>query len=262
MKTLICVDPAPDDEYEACLQIASFAVAALASADFAGSLQRVTLLASPAAALEILLGAWDSTDRATVEGGERRRSPIVLLPPIMPRGRDERDAGDMEADPENVLRPRDEELAWSGTLADLERLGVIERDAGFEGPGSSVAVRFARGDAEELVRSELARHEPETVLVLGARWGILQALHGRRGVIAYGRDAREMGGGFGSDAIWIDEAVEAGSDERVDDELMGDGAAREATQEGARLGAQIGRVLEALYWLKPDPEAEQAPRLR
>jgi len=261
MNALICVDPPPDDEYDACLQIASFAVAALASAGYAGRLQRVALLASPAAALEILLAAWDATDRATVEGGERRRSPLVLLPPIVPRSVDEREGREVERDPEDVLRPL-EDVPWSGTLGDLERAGVIERDARFEGEGLGAVVRFARGEAEELVRAELARHEPGTILVLGARWSVLRALRGRRGVIAYGRDAREMRGEFGGDALWVEDAAPSDSPDELGDELMADGEAREAAQQGARLGAQISHVLEALYLLNPDRGDERARERR
>src|SRR4030095_16240228 len=123
---------------------------------------RVSIAAAPAAALEVLLAALDVTDRATVEGGGRRGSPLRLLPLF--HGRDD------DIPDEMSLLPTEEDEPWTGTLADLERAGVIERDPEEGEPASpGGGRRFAPGDPVSVVQAEIGRYSPMTIVVLGGR---------------------------------------------------------------------------------------------
>ncbi|MGD9882848.1 MAG: hypothetical protein AB7F22_31940 [Reyranella sp.] len=129
----------------------------------------------------------------------------------------------------------------------------MERDPDVgESASAEGSRRFVPDDPVSVIRSELDRHSPETILVLGGRAGIWEALAGRAGIIAYGTDARSAGSRAAPGLTFIDE-VDASA--LLDEELSGgDGEGREVAIGGATLGMQIGLVLEALYRLGPDPD--------
>jgi hypothetical protein len=223
---LICVDPQPD-EYDACLRIASFAAAALASRENPGMWDRVALLASPAAALEVLLGAWEATDPLAFEIGERRRTPLVLLPPLV---------GRLEfSTAEEALVPQESDEPWSGTLADLERLGIVAHGPA-TGPRSPAAA----------VMSELG-HAPSIILLLGARPEIWSVVRHRPGLIGFGKEAREMRGQLPADAVFLEDAAPVAAQSRAPDREELPPAFGAAVASGNQLGGQIGFLLDRLY---------------
>ena len=108
MSVALFVDPV-SDEYAAALELATFAAEAAIDSG-----EQLILSCSASAALEIGLSTLGQSSARMVEGGERRPSPIVLLPLI-------RDPNDPT---EGHLRP-DREHDSPGTLSDLIDLGII-----------------------------------------------------------------------------------------------------------------------------------------
>jgi hypothetical protein len=110
MDIALFVDPTAK-EYATAVEAATFI------AETAIGLGRPLILScTPSAALDIGLSSFGSRVPRTIEGGERRSSPIILLPLIR-----------REKDPiEDRFYPdRDSKRGDAGTLADLVDLGVI-----------------------------------------------------------------------------------------------------------------------------------------
>jgi hypothetical protein len=110
MGVALFADPS-DAEYASAIEAATF-VAETAI----GLGQSLILSCGPSAALDIGLAVLGQSDARTVEGGERRPSPIILLPMIR----------DTERPADAWLRPAHDEES-PGTLADLVDFGVIAR---------------------------------------------------------------------------------------------------------------------------------------
>src|SRR5665213_1711479 len=108
MDIALFVDPTAE-EYATALEAATFV------AEVAIGLGRPLILSCTAsAALDIGLTSFGHGVTRTVEGGERRSSPIILLPLIQ-----------REKDPVDGRLYPDSERADAGTLADLVDLGVM-----------------------------------------------------------------------------------------------------------------------------------------
>lgn len=109
MSVALFIDPV-GPEYASAIEAAAFVAEAALGLD-----QQLILSCGPLAALDISLTVFGRAVARTVEGGERRPSPIVLLPLI-------RDADETGID--ERLRPQADGES-SGTLADLVELGVF-----------------------------------------------------------------------------------------------------------------------------------------
>jgi hypothetical protein len=107
MDVALFVDPAPH-EYAAAVEAATFVAEAAVSRG-----RPLILSCAPSAALEIGMATFGHAVARTVEGGERRPSPIVLLPLI----------GGAKDSVDRRLYPTAERGA--GTLADLVDLGIF-----------------------------------------------------------------------------------------------------------------------------------------
>jgi hypothetical protein len=145
MSIALFIDPT-SEEFAHALEVASFVAEAAVDGN-----EQLILSCSPSAALEIGISAFGRGSARTVEGGERRASPVVLLPLI----HDPDDPVDAR------LHPAPEEGA--GTLADLVDLGIVaapeERD---DDP-------FGRSDPIEAFVRAVARRRISTVVGIGSR---------------------------------------------------------------------------------------------
>jgi hypothetical protein len=118
MSIALFVDPTAA-EYANAVEAATFVAETALSLD-----EQLILSCGALAALDISLAVLGRAVSRTVEGGERRSSPLVLLPLI-------RNPEDVLID--ERLRP-DSEGESSGTLADLVDLGIIanREESGFD----------------------------------------------------------------------------------------------------------------------------------
>jgi hypothetical protein len=207
---LILVDPKPEEEqeHEACLQIASFAAAALVAEDAPEKRKRVALLASPADALEILLAVWGVRGRT---GPLEKRSTLVLLPPLLPRNGD-------TAQQSLMLR---HDPPGMGTIDDLERAGVFTYS---ETPSDSPA---------STLQGELRLPGSRKILVFGGRPELWALLGEQPDVIAFGQEARAHRG-----VRLIEDLAE-----RVPTSESFDESDDAEFRYGVRLGRQIAAVL-------------------
>jgi hypothetical protein len=211
---LLLVDSNPE-EHDSCLQIASFAAAALVADDALGKRERVALLASPADALEILLAVWGVRGRT---GPDHKRSPLVLLPPLPARN------GDMAQ--QTLMLGGDE--PGSGTLADLERAGVFTFS------------EMPDAHPETTLRRELSLPGTHKVLVFGGRPELWTPLVGQTDIISFGQDARQHRGSVKALRL-IEELAEAS----LTKESLVESSDSEI-QYGVWLGRQIAATLEYL----------------
>lgn len=148
MSIALFVDPTPA-EYDEAIEIATFVAEAAVGAG-----EPLILSCTSSAALEIGLAIIGKESARTVEGGERRPSPITLLPLIRDRdGRfDDRLRPDADPDSED-----------GGTLADLVDLGVIaDREESEIDP-------FGERNAVEAFVDTLRRKEISTLFGLGSQ---------------------------------------------------------------------------------------------
>jgi hypothetical protein len=146
MNIALFVDPV-SEEYAAAVEAATFVVEAAI-----GLGRPLMLSCTPSIALDIGLASFGQAVARTVEGGERRPSPIVLLPLIR--------------DPEHLVDDRlypGSERGDPGTLSDLIDLGIIaSRDeSGFD--------PFSDQDAVETFTGALRGRQTSVVFGLGLK---------------------------------------------------------------------------------------------
>jgi hypothetical protein len=143
---LLYIEP-EETERQQMVQMAADLVEALTlpSENLGTPPQSIGIIAEPSACLEIGLSMLGRGETRTVEGGERRASPLKLFPFVTDRSWDSGEIG--------LMNSGETERDEYGTLDDLALFGAIEQDP--ESPFEKQVIRGPRDVLERILQLKL-----------------------------------------------------------------------------------------------------------